>query len=76
MVPDAQRHQTVRYVLAPLSDFTDALSKEKETALSPVNPLVWKIKACLKGGEGDSQPALEMTQRGRKTLKRDMKSTI
>ncbi|KAJ7992773.1 hypothetical protein DPEC_G00282180 [Dallia pectoralis] len=49
--------EIVRDVLAPLSDFTDALSDEKETTISSVLPLMWKIKACLK----DDRPlALEM----------------
>ncbi|KAJ7992907.1 hypothetical protein DPEC_G00266940 [Dallia pectoralis] len=52
--------EIVRDVLAPLSDFTDALSGEKETTISSVLPLMWKIKACLKDEEGDRPLALEM----------------
>lgn len=53
--------ETVRDVLAPLSDFTDALSGEKETTISSVLPLsMWKIKACLKDEEGDRPLVLEM----------------
>ncbi|CAM4652314.1 unnamed protein product [Leuciscus chuanchicus] len=52
--------EIVRDVLAPLSDFTDALSGEKETTISSVLPLMWKIKACLKDEEGDRSLALEM----------------
>lgn len=52
--------EIVRDVLAPLSDFTDALSGEKETTISSVLPLMWKIKACLKDEVGDRPLALEM----------------
>lgn len=52
--------EIVRDVLAPVSDFTDALSGEKETTISSVLPLMWKIKACLKDEEGDRPLALEM----------------
>lgn len=55
--------ETVRRILAPLSDFTDALSGEKETTISSVLPLLWKIKECLKCDEGDSPLALEMKQK-------------
>ncbi|XP_063757877.1 E3 SUMO-protein ligase ZBED1-like [Eleginops maclovinus] len=52
--------EIVRDVLAPLSDFTDALSGEKETTISSVLPLMWKIKACLIEEEGDRPLAIEM----------------
>lgn len=57
--------ETVRDVLAPLSDFTDALSGEKEATLLSVLPLLWKIQACLKDEEGDSPLALEMKEKCR-----------
>uniref|UniRef100_A0A3B4U3F6 BED-type domain-containing protein n=1 Tax=Seriola dumerili TaxID=41447 RepID=A0A3B4U3F6_SERDU len=52
--------ETVRDVLAPLSEFTDALSGEKEATLSSVLPLIWKIRACLEDEEGDSPLMREM----------------
>ncbi|KAI4830840.1 hypothetical protein KUCAC02_002446 [Chaenocephalus aceratus] len=55
--------EIVRDVLAPLSDFTDALSGEKETTISSVLPLMWKIRACTEDEEGDRPLALEMKHR-------------
>ncbi|XP_044155948.1 E3 SUMO-protein ligase ZBED1-like [Bufo gargarizans] len=55
--------ETVRDVLAPMSDFTDALSGEKDPTLSSVLPLTWKIYACASEEESDSILAREMKQR-------------
>lgn len=62
--------ETVRDVLGPLGDFTDALSGEKETTLSSVLPLMWKIRACLNDKEGESPLALEMKQRSREDFEK------
>lgn len=52
--------ETVRDVLAPLSEFTDAQSGDKEATLSSVLPLRRKIRACLEDEEGDSPLTREM----------------
>ncbi|KAK1904408.1 Zinc finger BED domain containing protein 1 [Dissostichus eleginoides] len=62
--------EIVRDVLAPLSDFTDALSGEKETTISSVLPLMWKIRACTEDEEGDRPLALEMKHRIREDLEK------
>ncbi|KAJ4947155.1 hypothetical protein JOQ06_009196, partial [Pogonophryne albipinna] len=61
--------EIVRDVLAPLNDFTDALSGEKET-ISSVLPLMWKIRACTEDEEGDRPLVLEMKHRIREDLEK------
>ncbi|KAI4827546.1 hypothetical protein KUCAC02_030934 [Chaenocephalus aceratus] len=62
--------EIVRDVLAPLRDFTDALSGEKEITISSVLPLMWKIRACTEDEEGDRPLALEMKHRIREDLEK------
>jgi len=46
--------ETVRDVLGPLSSFTDALCGERETTLSSVIPVMWKIFSHLQDSDTDS----------------------
>ncbi|XP_075719862.1 E3 SUMO-protein ligase ZBED1-like [Rhinoderma darwinii] len=62
--------ETVRDVLSPMSDFTDALSGEKDPTLSSVLPLTWKIYACVTEEESDRILAREMKQRVRNDMKK------
>lgn len=52
--------EIMKDVLEPLSPFTDALSGEKNTTLSSVLPVMWKISTGLSDGEDDSVLAGQM----------------
>ncbi|XP_004207371.1 E3 SUMO-protein ligase ZBED1-like [Hydra vulgaris] len=55
--------ETVKAVLEPLSQFTDALIGEKHTTLSSVVLLLWKIFECLSHEQSDSALAKEMKEK-------------
>lgn len=60
--------ETVREVLGPLSTFTDALCGEKETTLSSVIPVMWKILSHVQDSETDSVLSRSMKTEIRKDL--------
>ena len=60
--PDLCVYETVKEVLGPLSEFTDALSGEKEVTISCILPVLWKIFASLSVTSSDGALAEQIKQ--------------
>jgi len=52
--------ETLKLVLGPLSEFTDALSGENHVTISGVQPILWKIISILETSENDNDLTKEM----------------
>ena len=59
---DITVYETVRDVLAPIRDFTDAVSGEKKVTISCVIPVLWKIFSVLAISDKDTALAEQMKQ--------------
>jgi len=59
---DITVYETVRDILAPIREFTDAVSGEKKVTISCVIPVVWKIFSVLAISDKDTALAEQMKQ--------------
>lgn len=59
---DISVYEVVKDVWGPLSEFTDALSGEKEVTISCVQPVLWKIFAVLAVSANDGALTEQMKQ--------------
>lgn len=59
---DITVYESIKSVLGPLHEFTDAVSGEKQVTISCVQPVLWKMFELLTVNETDCDLATEMKQ--------------